>query len=78
MKWYEISKIRPPHGELIWVWDKSTNSKFLIRYMGCEDSWIRCKDNDKFPIWAYLNNQPERSKREDLERGCGALNPMET
>lgn len=24
------------------------------------------------------NNQPERSKREDHESGCGALNSMET
>jgi len=24
------------------------------------------------------SKQPERSKREDLERGCGALNTMET
>lgn len=25
-----------------------------------------------------MNDQPERSKREDLERGCGALNTEET
>lgn len=25
-----------------------------------------------------IHNQPERSKREDLERGCGALNSEET
>ncbi len=55
MEWHEISKKRPPHGELIWVWDKSLNSKFLIRYMGSEESWLNCKDNDNFPIWAYLN-----------------------
>ena len=60
MKWYEISKVRPPHGELIWVWDKTNQNKFLIRYMGSDESWISCKDNDNFPIWAYLNDQPER------------------
>lgn len=26
----------------------------------------------------FCGYQPERSKREDLERGCGALNTMET
>lgn len=65
MEWYETSKKRPPHGELIWVWCESINSKFLIRYMGSEESWISCKDNDKFPIWAYLNDKFDAHKRED-------------
>lgn len=55
MKWREISKERPPHGELVWVWDIDLNHKFLIRYMGSEDIWIQTKDSSICPIWAKLN-----------------------
>lgn len=55
MKWFEISKTRPPFGQLIWVWDMERELKFLIRYKGSEEAWIEKKDSDKFPIWSYLN-----------------------
>ncbi len=55
MKWKEIKKERPPHGELIWVWDMERNCKFLIRYMGSENVWFETKEDTKFPIWASLN-----------------------
>ncbi len=57
MKWIEIAKTRPPHGELIWVWDIENNYKLLIRYMGSEDTWFSKKENSQFPIWAYLNER---------------------
>ncbi len=60
MKWIEISKKRPPHGELIWVWDLGNNQKFLIRYNGSENIWLECKNNSNFPVWAYLNDIDEK------------------
>lgn len=59
MEWIEIAKTRPPHGELIWVWDMESNYKFLIRYMGSEDTWFSQKENSRFPIWAPLNEKDD-------------------
>ncbi len=56
MEWIEISKRRPPYGELIWVWDVENNCRYLIRYFGSEESWLEKKDNSKMPIWAHLND----------------------
>jgi hypothetical protein len=60
MEWIEVSKIRPPHGELIWVWDIDKNEKFLVRYMGSEDIWFATKENRRFPIWAHLNEEEKK------------------
>lgn len=57
MKWREISKERPPHGELIWVWDMEECREFLIRYKGSEDCWLRVKDSSNCPIWRPLNEE---------------------
>ncbi len=57
MKWKEISKERPPYGELIWVWDMENNTKGLIRYFGSYESWLEKKDNSVHPIWAKLNDE---------------------
>ncbi len=57
MKWIEISKQRPPKGELIWIWDMENNYKYLIRYLGSEETWLEKKENSAFPIWAYLNEK---------------------
>ena len=62
MQWIEIEKIRPPHGELIWVWDMDNHYKFLIRYMGSEETWMDTKKNTRFPIWAPLNDPNNASK----------------
>lgn len=59
MRWIETKKIRPPEGELIWVWDMEKNCKFLVRYHGSYDSWIERKDFTPFPIWAHLNPEEE-------------------
>lgn len=56
MKWNEISKKRPQFGELIWVWDIIKQQKFLITYLGSEESWLDRKEDINFPIWAYLND----------------------
>lgn len=45
------------------------------------DTWegektISCTNEDHH--WIISSDQPERSKREDSERRCGALNIMET
>lgn len=65
MKWYEIKTHRPPHGELIWVWDANANRKMLIRYMASEGEWIRNRDNT-FPIWAHLNEEEAESDTETV------------
>ena len=61
MKWHEISKERPPHGELIWIWDTEKNEEFLHRYMGSEQTWIERKNDKICPIWRPLN-EPESNK----------------
>ena len=38
------------------------------------DNWVQEEVN----FCPYCGYQPERSKREDLETGCGALNMVET
>jgi len=55
MKWRKVEEERPPHGELIWVWDIHNSYKFLIKYMGSEDFWFQTKGSSQFPIWAHLN-----------------------
>ena len=57
MKWYEIKDHRPPHGELIWVWNSHSQRQELIRYWGSEEHWIECKGDSVFPLWAYLNEK---------------------
>lgn len=61
MKWFEIEKFRPPCGELIWVWDMDLNHKFLIRYLGSQESWEESRYDKRFPIWAYLNDANDKS-----------------
>ena len=65
MIWREIEKERPPHGELIWVWDQTNNQKFLIRYLGSEDCWLEKKSCSIFPIWAKLNEKLIDKERND-------------
>lgn len=92
MKWNHIMNKQPEHGERIIQIDPPYSDHYCIGmrdyYQKCsfkevvdyyEKSnlgrpdfwWISAKD---FPF----PDQPERSKREDHESGCGALNTMET
>lgn len=59
MKWVEISKERPPHGELIWVWNMRDQKPILIRYMGSEEIWLLLKHTPVYPVWAPLNEDEE-------------------
>lgn len=65
MKWYEISKKRPPYGKYIWVWDANRNFKFLLKYHGCQETWEETKHDRDFPIWAYLNDEEDDNDRTD-------------
>lgn len=92
MKWNHIMDKQPEHGERIIQIDYPYSDEYCIGignyYQKCSFQevvdyyqkhnlgepdfwWIHAKDLP-FPA------QPERSKREDPEKGCGALNTEET
>lgn len=83
MDWMDIKEKIPQEEESVLLWDGS------YYFLGSL-CWMEGV-NDEIPVfisgshvvrrvllWASLPNQPERSKREDPERGCGALNIVET
>jgi hypothetical protein len=67
MKWYEIKDHRPPHGELIWIWNADAQCKMLMRYLGSEDGWISGKNDPSFPVWAYLNEQETQEGSSEIQ-----------
>jgi hypothetical protein len=53
----------------------------ILDFYACPDCFYKKYQPELEPILTKMVReyfQPERSKREDLERGCGALNTMET
>lgn len=51
MEWKKICEQRPIHGQFIWVCDMLYQRKFLIMYLGSEETWDVLKNNERFPIW---------------------------
>ena len=59
MEWRKISEERPPHGEMIWIWDNEKRNKFIITYFGDAETWDITKNHSNFPLWGHINEEKD-------------------
>ncbi len=85
MKWFNAYQYKPKDQSSIWVWNTTSQKQELWIANWIEGIWDANKMSYSYArMWAYVFesdepiDQPERSKREDFERRCGALNIVET
>ena len=82
MEWISVKDKMPAIYSWVLVTRRDATPQTAI-FIATENYYYFCIGSDtgqtwEPEYWIPLPNQPERSKREDHESGCGALNIVET
>lgn len=84
MDWIEALQKLPPLGMQVEISRPNAICAWLIQLANGGNAWVIYDINNVYisdlhcvKSWSPYSYQPERSKREDPEKGCGALNTTE-